>query len=698
VKENVAARAQAVFQQGAALHSQSKLDEAQLHYDRALKLQPTHFGALYLSGVIALRQNLPERAVEWIGRAIRVNPQIPDAHHDHGRAQFQLRRYAAAVVSYDQAIALNPNYAEAHYNRGTALNELEHYEAAIASYDQAIALKCEHAAGYYNRGNALYRLKRVDAALASYDKAIALRPDYPEAYNNRGMVLQELRQHEAALVSYDEAIAIMPEYPGAHYNRANALDELKQYEAAIASYDRAIALQPDLKFIAGTRLLAKMKIGDWGTFEAELAELTARLERNEAASPPLAVLALTGCASMQKRAAEIWMQEKCALNLALPAIPKRTQHGKIRIGYFSADFRNHAVSLLSAGLFEEHDRSRFSVFAFSFGPDTEDEMRQRTQRAFDDFLDVRTVSDRDIVLLARKMELDIAVDLGGLTEDSRPLIFAARAAPLQVNFLGYPGTMGAACIDYLIGDLNLIPEGSRRHYSEKIIYLPNSYQVNDAKRVTADKILARDEFGLPRQGFVFCCFNNGHKITPDTFAGWMRIMRQVDGSVLWLLEDNPWAVRNLRREAVQRGVDAERLVFAKRVELSEHLARQRLADLFLDTLPYNAHTTASDALWVGLPVLTRTGETFAGRVAASLLNAIELPELITATRDEYEQVAVALASDPQRLTEIKQRLAGNRLTTALFDTRLFTKNIETAYTEIYERYRAGLPADHIHVR
>jgi len=731
VNNELAARVEALLQQGFALHEQRRLDEARVLYEQVLQLRPQDFRAWYLLGVIALQQNHPQRAVELIGKAILIDPQSAEAHNDHGRAQFQLDRYEAAIASYDKAIAIKPNNAQAYNNRGNALYELKQYEAAIASYDQTIALKSDHSAGHYNRSNALCTLKRYEAAIAGYDKAIALKPGHSGAYNKRGNALFELGQYEAAIASYDKAIALKYDYPDAHNNRGNALyrlkqyqaaldsydtalaldssyaggyfnrgkmlHELRQYEAAIASYDMALALKSDLKPLHGMRLNAKIQICDWADLEAEVAQLTARIERDEAASNPFTVLALSDSAPLQKRAAELWVQQESLPNLALPAIPKRAQHDKIRIGYFSADYHNHATLHLMAGLFEAHDRSRFELIALSFGPDSQDEMRKRLKAACEDFIDVRNQSDQEVALAARNLQIDIAIDLKGFTQDGRPGIFALRCAPLQVSYLGYPGTMGAAYIDYLIADLTLVPEGNQRHYSEKIIYLPNSYQVNDAKRSIADKVFTREELGLPQEGFVFCCFNNNYKITPGTFDGWMRILQRVEGSVLWLFEENPRAASNLRQAALRRGVNAERLIFAKRMTPPEHLARHRVADLFIDTLPCNAHTTASDSLWAGLPVLTCVGNAFAGRVAASLLNAIRLPELITSTQAQYEDLAVELATKPQRLAEIKHKLADNRTSTPLFDTLLYTKQLEAAYTEIYARYRAGLPPEHLFV-
>jgi predicted O-linked N-acetylglucosamine transferase (SPINDLY family) len=352
---------------------------------------------------------------------------------------------------------------------------------------------------------------------------------------------------------------------------------------------------------------------------------------------------------------------------------------------------------LAAGLFESHDRDKFEVYAFSFGTDTKDEMQIRLEAAFDKFIDVESKTDKEIAELSRQMQIDIAVDLAGFTSGSRTGIFALRAAPLQINYLGYPGTMGADYMDYLIADRQLIPEEAKAHYTERIVYLP-SFQANDSKRKISDRVFTREELGLPQSGFVFCCFNNSYKITPSTFDGWMRILKQVNGSVLWLSETNPFATDNLRKEAKARGVDAQRLVFARKIPLlAEHLARHRAAGLFIDTLPYNAHTTASDALWAGLPVLTCTGEALASRVAASLLTAIDLPELVTTTQEDYEALAVELATNPEQLQAIRQKLERNRLTAPLFDTKLFTRHIEDAYTQMVERYQADLAPDHIYV-
>ena len=591
-----------------------------------------------------------------------------------------------------------PDFAEAHYNRGNALNDLKRPADALASYDSAIALKPDHAKAHCNRGNALLDLKRPADALASYDRAIVLNPDFAEAHYNRGNALNDLKRPADALASYDSAIALMPDFAEAHCNRGNALKDLKRRADALASYDRAIALKPDLVGLEGHRLHTKMHLCDWSNFDAECSHLMLSVRNGNVNTNPFTFLNVSSSSSDQLQCAKLWTTNKYPPSDKPIWQGERYDHDRIRVAYLSADFRQHPVSRLAAGVFECHDKSRFDVTAISLGPDDNSEMRQRLKASFEHFIDANTYSDDQIANLVRSIEVDILVDLMGFTENSRTSVLARRSAPIQVNYLGYPGTMGAQYINYIIADRIVIPENQHEFYSEKIVSLPNSYQPNDRERHVADKIFTRAKMGLPQEGFVFCCFNNNYKILPDIFDVWMRILKQVVGSVLWILETNATASTNLRNEAVARGVNPERLIFAKRMPSSEYLARHQCADLFIDTLPYNAHTTASDALWVGLPVLTCLGETFAGRVAASLLNAIHLPELITTTLEDYERLAIELATNPEKLARIKRKLADNRLTTPLFDTKLFTKHIEAAYSAMYERHKAGLAPDHIVIK
>jgi protein O-GlcNAc transferase len=687
--------AEAHSNRGIVLKKLGRLEEALISYDEAIARKPD-FEAYYNRGNALKELKRLEEALVSYDKAIALKPDYAEAHSNRGNALRELDRLEEALVSYDKAIALKPDYAEAYSNRGIALKELKRHEEALVSCDKAIALQPNYAEAYSNRGIALKELKRHEEALVSCDKAIALKPHFAEAYSNRGIALKELKRHEEALISYDTAIALKPHFAEAYCNRGIALKELKRLEEALVSYDKAIALKPDLA--DGSSFVIRMKICEWVDVEDEIVSLENALSTGANALSPFTLLVFPQSPASQLKNARRFIQSKHPKNDRLGAVQTVQRHDRTRIGYFSADFRNHATSNLMCGVFHRHDKSKFETFAFSFNR-SNDSMTSRLRQAFDRFFDVQNMSDEQIAVLARDNEIDISVDLMGFTADCRTGIFAYRAAPIQVNYLGFPGTMGSDYIDYIISDEVIIEKSQQTFYAEKVAYLPNSYQGNSYRddMFSSEKVFARQEVGLPDTGFVFCCFNNNYKITPDVFEIWMRILKQLKGSVLWLLEDNPTAAINLRKEASSRHVDPDRLIFAPRMSLPEHLARHRLADLFLDTLPYNAHTTASDSLWAGVPVLTRIGETFAGRVAASLLTAIGLPELITTSLEAYEALAIDLATNPEKLSSIKNKLAQNRLTAPLFDSDCLTRHLEAAYTAMYERYQADPPPDHMYV-
>ena len=651
------------FQQALALHQQGHLDEARTLYESVLKKQPRHFNALHMLGVLAYQSGRLDRAEMLIAKAISIDPDVAQARNNYGNVLQDLRRPDQALVQYNKAIALDPSYAEAHNNRGDLLQTLGRLDAALISYDKAIELSPHHAVAHFNRGNALKAAGLWDQALASYDRALEIHPDYADAHHNKGHVL----------------------------------GECKLFDQAVQSYDRAIQIRPDIPYLQGTRLNLKMHQCDWSGFEKEYETLTDQILKGRKVCPPFPFLALSGDPGLQRKTAQIWIQDKYPKTSVNKPVFKKGSGQRIRIGYFSADFWSHPVSHLIAGIFESHDRSRFEVFAFSSGPDTQDPMRIRLENAFEHFVDVRHSTDQVVIEQARKCALDIAVDLSGLTKGCRPGLFAAGVAPVQINYLGYPGTMGAEYIDYILADAVVIPECHLQHYTEKVIYLPHCYQANDRKRQISEQSFSRRALGLPESETVFCCFNNHFKILPATFDGWMNILLAVPGSVLWLMAGSAQTVNNLRLAAQQRGVDAARLVFATHMPLDEHLARHRAADLFLDCLPYNAHTTASDALWAGLPVLTCAGESFASRVAASLLTAIGLPELVTATQQEFETLAISLGNDKTRLAQVRTKLNQNRMTTPLFDTALLTRHLESAYAQAHARRNEGQPAGHFSV-
>jgi predicted O-linked N-acetylglucosamine transferase (SPINDLY family) len=722
-------QSQKLIAQGLTLYQQGKIEPAFEIFKKIISIEPTNFEALHIMGVILIGVNQHQMAIDFLKRAIKVNSKNSDAFYNLGlaydsfnqknnaiesyqkavlinsrnykaynnksKSERELGLYDIAIVSAEAAIRIKPDYLEAHYNHGIALQELGRHDEALASYNTAIRIKADYAEAYNNRGIALQQLGRPDEALASFNKAISIKPDYAEALNNRGIALNEWERPNEAIASYDKAISIKADYADAHYNRGIALKTLKRFDEAVASYDRALQHKPNLDYLIGELQHTKMFICDWTDFDHQNDIIVQQIIGRQKSSLPFIALALTDNPKTHQLCTQTYVQDKYPSKQSLGPITKHLKQDKIRVGYFSADFRNHAVSYLTAQLFETHDKEKFETIAFSFGPNKPDEMQARLAQSFDQFIDVHKQSSEAVAQLARSMGIDIAVDLGGFTANSPTGVFAYRAAPIQLSYIGYLGTMSAEYFDYLIADRTIIPTHLQQYYCEKIVYLP-SYQVNDNKRVIADKPFTRQELGLPDTGFVFCCFNNNYKITPTTFDGWMRILKAVKGSVLFLYAEYGQEA-NLKKEAEKSGVDAQRLVFGKRIVREEYLARYQACDLFLDTLPYNAGTTASDALWAGLPVLTLMGESFASRVAASLLTAIELPELITATQPEYEALAIELATNPQKLAAIKQKLSDHRLTTPLFNTPLFTKHLETAYTHMMERYWSDLPPEHLYI-
>lgn len=628
---------------------------------------------------------------------LQIYPHVVEILSNKANTLVQLKRYKEALDAFNSALYIQPNNAVILFNRGNLYQTTKDYQQALQNYDAAIALMPNYAQAFTNRGIVLRYLKQLSHALTSYDQALSITPDCAVTFFNRAGVLQDLYQHDQAIDSYSQAIAINPTYTEAIANRASTYRILKQHQAAFNDYDRAFQLNQEFDFLPGIRHHAKMSINYWNNFDEDITFIRRNIQQNKKTSAPFPVLSVIASSALHQQCATLFAQEKCQNFLPLPAITQRYQHSKIRIAYFSSDFYNHATAHLMAELFEKHDRTQFEIFAFSFGQTKQDALRQRLINTFDHFIDIEAISDIDATLLARQHEIDIAIDLKGFTWDARPNIFALRAAPIQINYLGYPGTMGAHFIDYLIADHTLIPTVDQQYYNEKIIYLPHTYQSNDTTRPISDHPIARADCGLPENAFVFCCFNNNYKITPHTFDSWVNILNRVPKSVLWLFEDNSQARENLHKEAKKRGLSVDKIFFAERMEPSKHLARHRVADLFLDTLPYGAHTTASDALWAGLPVLTQQGNTFAGRVAASLLNAIDMPELITHTQTEYENLAVELALHPQKLNEIKQKLHTNKTHAPLFNTTLFTKHIEQAYKLAIQRHQHNLPPEHINV-
>jgi len=659
-------------------------------FARAVKLQPGNAGLHALLGKALLSLGEAEAAAASLSEALRLKPDLPEAMFDKAMALLGLARLEEAVALFDAVLRARPGIVPVLYNRGTALLNLRHFTEALRDFDEVLRQKPDFAEAHNNRGTALRRLNRPAEALASFDRSLAHRPGHMATLINRGTALFDLGRLEEALACYDLVLSREPQSADALFNRSVALRELKRYDLAVADLSRLIKVALRYDYALGYLLHAKLCAADWAGIPALAEQIHAALARGEKCATPFAVAGGLPSPSDQLKAAEIYVADKFP---PAPAIwrSERYRHDRIRLAYLSADFHNHATAYLMAELFETHDRARFETTAISFGPLGDGRMRTRLERAFDRFLDVKDMSDPDVARHLRQQEIDIAVDLKGFTEGGRTGILAHRPAPVQVNYLGFPGTMAASYIDYLIADPRVVPAGSEAFYREKIVRLPESYQVNDRQRRIAAPAPRRATMHLPDEGFVFCCFNNSFKLSSDVFAVWMRLLAAVEGSVLWLLEDNAVATGNLKAAVARHGIAPERLVFAPRIPLEHHLARHALADLFLDTLPYNAHTTTSDALWAGLPVLTCTGQAFASRVAASLLTAMGLPQLITNNMADYEALALKLATSPDLLAAIRNQLAQQRLKAPLFDTDRFRRHIEAAYVTMWERSQQGLP-------
>lgn len=589
-----------------------------------------------------------------------------------------------------------PGHAEAaraRFAEALALHKSKRLAEALARVDQGLALAPNDPGALTHRGAILIDLGDLEAALVSLARVVALAPGNASALCNRAAVLNLLARYDAAQASAEAALAVHPDHPDALYHLGNTYKLSGRAEEAAATYQRAFALKPQKPYLRGLLLNARMQICAWEGFDAELAPLQAAVQRGEPAVQPFALLSLTDDPAQQRLAAEIWTTDR--VGTAPVKIAAHPKHERLRVGYFSGDFHQHPVATLIAGVFEAHDRTRFETTAFSFGPTTGDDMQRRLVRAFDRFLDVRASADAAIIETARTLGIDVAVDLSGHTTDARHGVFAGRAAPVQTSYLGYPGTLGSPHIDYVIADNVVIPEDARVHYGEKIIALP-CFQPNDPARAIAPQTPSRTAAGLPEDAFVFCCFNNPTKFTPATFAGWMRILAAVSNGVLWFSGVSPTGQHNLRAAAARAGIAPERLIFAPRVASgADHLARQRCADLFLDTFPFNAHTTASDALWAGLPVLTCAGRSYAARVAASLLQALGLPELVAQTPEAYEGMAIALARGPAHLKALRAKLARAREASVLFDVKALTRSLEKAFLEADARHRRGLAPEHI---
>ncbi len=658
-------------------------------FDQALSLKPDYLEALVNKANMLAALQRHEEALTTLDSVISLNPNIPEVWGNRAGALIALKRPEQALESYDRALALRPAYLQAWKDRASVLMALGRPLDALECCNRILALDANNADALRSSADILLLLNRSREAAQAYSRYLALKPNDGDAWARHGIALVETERYADGLAAFDKAVAFNATNADAWNHRGNVLFQLKRYDEAATSYERALALAPDLPYGAGFLAQSRLRCCDWSRIEEDRARIAAGLHAGRPVIDPFGNLIVSASPDDQLRCARIAIAE-----LTPPDAPRlwqgeRYTHDRIRVAYLSADFRPHPVAFLIAGVFEHHDKSRFQTVGVSFGPSSDSDIRKRMSGAFEQFFDVRNELDFEVAALMRRIEIDIAVDLTGFCEHGRTEILAFRPAPVQVNYLGFPGTSGADFMDYIIADRTIVPPDRAQFFSEQVVYLPDTYQANDRKRRIAARAPTRRDAGLPDEGTVFCAFNNAYKITPPIFDLWMGLLREVEGSVLWLLGDNPAAIRNLAREAEARGISARRLIFAPRLLPDEHLARFGLADLFLDTLPYNAHTTASDALWTGVPVVTCIGDAFAGRVAASLLRAVGLPELVTATLEDYKALAFELGRDRNALKGLKERLALAHSAAPLFDTPRFTRHLETAYTGMWRQQQQG---------
>ena len=638
------------FEESFNLHKQGKIKEALETYLKILPEQKNNSKLNYLIGVIYLQSKKFELAVDFFEKTINLDKNNLGAYNNLGASLQQLRRFEQAVKVYEKVLSLKPDFTDALNNLATCFANLKKYDQAISYFEKILKI---------NKNNSV-------------------------VYNNLGNIYKELNQHKKSIENYNKALEINPNYHLTYLNLGDTLIELKDYNGALINYKNLIKLSPKHHFIEGKILHTNMQICNWENYVNDLKNLFQSLEKHEKIIDPFSIVSLTEKADHQKRASEIFSNYKFPTQLE-NKINSDKNNLKTRLGYFSPDFCDHPVLHLIFDVFKNHNKNKFEIFAFSFGPRKKDEMTKQVKKYFNKFIDINDKSDEEVAMLSRKMGIDIAIDLCGFTNFNRAGIFSHRAAPLQVNFLGYPGTMGSTFIDYLIADRIVIPEDQKLNYSENIAYLPNCYQPNMAVKNISKTKITRNEEGLPVDAFVFCNFNSNYKITPEIFEVWMNILKNVSNSVLWLLETNNESSKNIIKEAKKNNISENRIIFAKHLPNKDHLKRIELADIFLDTFPYSAHTTASDFVRVGIPLITLKGESFASRVASSILNQVNLNELVTKNKNEYQELAISIGMDNEKLKNLKEKLKGSISDSNLFNSVLYTKHLEDLFINLSKK-------------
>jgi predicted O-linked N-acetylglucosamine transferase (SPINDLY family) len=634
-----------LFNEAKALHIKGEIKDAQEIYLQLLKKNSNNSNLLFLLGTTYVQQKNYQKAKDYLNISIKINSNFPQSYNSRGVIFAEEGEYQNAIKDYDKAISLKKDYFDANLNKAVALKNISKFNESIKHFEICIKLKPNDSKIYNNLGNLCKNLKKYNTAKKYYTESIRLNKNFAEAYNNRGELLQ------------------------LHFN---------EFEKAIQDFDNALKINKDLDYIKGKKLHAKMSLHDWSSYNEELKIIKDEIKNKKKTIYPFAHMSLIDDPGQQKVITEKYLDNNYL-------IPSKTnislKNEKIIVGYFSAEFHNHAVMHLMLDVFKNHNKTEFKIYGFSIGP-TKDEWTEKVRGYFDEFIDVSHMSDTEIKSLSKKLKLDIAINLTGHTFNARNSIFFNQIAPKQVNYLGYPGTMGSKFYDYIIADKIVIPEENRKYFSEEVIYLPNCYQANQERIEISNINLNKKDLGLPQDKFIFGCFNNGYKITPLIFKSWMNILKRCENSILWLLQENRLAKLNLWEEAKKLEVNKDRILFAERLPLKEHLKRIEFIDLFLDTFPYNAHTTASEAIRAGVPILTLKGKSFPSRVASSILTNVGLKNLIVSNLEDYETKAISLAKNYKEIESLKKHLAQDKNISKLFDSKAFTKDLEKIYKKI----------------
>ena len=681
-----------------ALFQNGKLDEAQKKCEEIKKNDPLNLLNLNLFGIILFQKKKFNESIQIIKESIKLNSNQAEAYNNLGIVYSEIKNFDKAINAFKYSININPQFIDALNNLGVSYKEIKKKDEAIECWNKVLDIDKNNAKAYNNIGSILSDSEEFEKAIDYLDKAIILDKKFFQAYFNRGSVYQKIKKFKESIEDYNESIKLNPSYADAYISRGFSYKGLNMFNETFRDWTDGCKLNNKYQNFIGRIFYFKKKLCKWETYENDYLFFKKNILNISKLIHPFNSLSTFNSAALQKTIALNYVKENFKdYNFKMSKLShvNKKVSDKITIGYYSSDFKNHAMSFLLAEMFENHNKDKFEIIGFSLSKQIDDEMSKRIIKTFDKFFDVSTKTEKKISEISNNLGIDIAVDLMGFTKNNRFGIFIEKCAPIQINFLGYPGTLGTNLIDYIVADKTLIPDGEENNYSENIIYLPDTYQCNDTKKEISKKKIFRKDFNLPEDKFIFCCFNQKYKFNPKTINLWINIMKKVPNSVLWLLDDENESTYNLIEEFKLGGLNSSRIIFSKKLPLNEHLARHRLADLFLDTFPYGAHTTASDSLWSGLPLITKIGNTFASRVAASLLKAIDLDDLITTTDEEYINLAIELANNPIKLNSIKNKLAGNINTKALFDTKKFTKNLEIAYKLAHKKRLENLPAENI---